>query len=753
MLKSALDIPGGMMSEQIKWTIVMVTPGEDELSLLAKLRSRRDARVIGLVDPDGLSVGAGLAEIMGLPVFKDLASVPHGSARFLIHPPLNDAIEAIIDDAMEFELTPVSAKNFTNLLVDHALTAATQPRPASSRNNFDFLETETNTIHETLGRIEEALDREALLRWLLKLATKATGAGSGSIMLFDQATQELYVAFAHGLSQNTLHRTRVRLGEGISGKVAANGKAEIIRGNRSTHAQRDRSNLQTAICAPIIWHENLLGVINISSAAGDQDLKHDALAVIENLTQRFGMILNRFLRLQMIKDGEVFRKMEEELTETGLLSDPVNSTLCDWAENLSGITGADFLSLSILTADGDLLVAEANDVHYETPPAPEKDAVLASGSPLVLRPNSDELLSPDADNTIFHLPIGRGPTRALMTVVFNTASRAHHFHSLSAEVIYLVNRHLTSYMERAATNDQLDRLTTLASTLTELSTLDPKDVKTLRQRATSAACRLTGAQDACILRDSLDLVDSLDSPLGPKLRKEAIRLLTEAGSRGWNSTILTADSAPGASLAPQSLLVVPLSSGEAFPGLVLINKKRLHPLDGASFTEFDALFARRLLPVFHARASLPSPATLHVTPEPEVPAAIPVVAVKPLEFDIPQALAVEIDRCKRYHTMVGVVAFRVTPSTGPVPDMGHLVRELACKLRTSDQAGCLPDGTIVILVPEDIQSLPMLQKRVMSILKVASGQDDLLIQTASRVYPGSGNTAQDLIDAVLGAIA
>jgi len=743
------------MSAEIKWTIIMVTPGEEELSLLAKLRTRRDARVIGLVDPDSTSVGAGLAEIMGLPVFKDLASIPRGSARFLIHPPLNDAIELIIDDALSYELTPVSAVNFANLLVDHALTATPRSRPAATRNNFDFLETETAVIHETLGRIEEALDREALLRWLLKLATKATGAGSGSVMLFDEATQELYVAFAHGLSQNTLHRTRVRLGEGISGKVAASGKAEIIRGNLNPGSRRDRSNLQSAICAPVHWQGNLLGVINISSAEGDQDLKSDAFSVIENLTQRFGLILNRFLRLQMVKDGEVFRKLEEELTDTGLLPNPLNSTLCDWAENLTGITGADFLSLSILTADGDLLVADAEDVHYESPPAPEKDAVLASGSPLVLRPTSEEAVNTIGDKTIFHLPIGRGPTRAMMTIVFNMASRAHHFHTMSAEIIYLLNRHLTSFMEKAATGDQLDRLTTLASTLTELSTMDPSDVNTLSQRATSAACRLTGAQQACILQNENDLAECLDVPLADDLRKEAIRLLLDAGNRGWNSSILYAERAPGATEAPQSLLVVPLRAGEPFPGLVLINKKRLHPLDGASFTEFDALFARRLLPVFHARVSLPISATLQEEIQPAPTTTVKETPQKPPEasLEIQKALSVEIDRCKRYHTMVGVVAFRVTPSTGPVPDMVHLVVELAAKLRTSDQTGCLPDGTILILVPEDIQSLPMLQKRVSGILKIASGQEDLLVQTSSRVFPGTGSNAEELIDAVLGAIA
>lgn len=744
------------MTSEIKWQIIMVTPGEEELSLLAELTSRRDAQVVGLVDPEGTSVGAGLAEIMGLPVFPDLAAIPADSARFLVHPPLNDQVEDLIHGALQYGLTPISARNFSSLLVDQALTTTAQPRPATTRVNFDFLENETAAIHETLGRIEEALDREALLRWLLKLATKAAGASSGSIMLFDEATQELYVAFAHGLSQTILHRTRVRLGEGISGRVAANGKAEMIRGNRNPGTRRDRGELQSSICAPILWQERLLGVLNISCTVGDQDLKPDSLSVIDNLTRRFGPILERFLRLQTVGDGDLFRKLEESLSDANALPTASGRTLCDWAENLAEITGADHLSLSLMTADGDLLVADSEDAHYESPLAPEKDAVLASGSPLVLRPSLDDE-SDLQGATVFHLPIGRGPTRALMTVVFDTANRAHHFHSLSAEIIFLVNRHLNAWLDKADTGDQLERLTTLASTLTELSSLDPRDSHTLSARSVAAACALTGAQRACILRDENDLDGCQDDPLGTSLRRESIRLLQEAGTRGWNSTILNADNAPGANRAAQSLLVVPLEAGEAFPGLVLIDKKRLHPLDGASFTEFDALFARRLLPVFQARSNFTAPIVVAPEPAPAPPPAETQQApaapvIYPEDYDIQKALAVEIDRCKRYHTMVGLVAFRVTPLTGVVPESKTLVTALADSLRTSDQAGCLSDGTILVLVPEDIQSLPMLTTRVTEILKSASGQDDILVQTASRVYPGTGKSAAELLQAVLAAM-
>ncbi len=760
------DRSGEAMTQDIKWQVVMAIPGEEELSLLAELTNRQDARVIGLLDPDGSSVGAGMAEIIGLPVFASLEEIPSGEARFLVHPPLNDAVSELTAGALDHKLTCVSARNFANLLVDHALTAVTEPRPATSRNNFDFLENETAAIHETLGRIEEALDREALLRWLLKLATKAVGAGSGSIMLFDHTTQELYVAFAHGLSQNTLHSTRVRLGEGISGRVALNRSAELIKGNQHPGSRRDRGVLQSAVCAPIVWQDQLLGVVNVSATDSDRDLKSDALPVIENLTSRFGLILERFLRLQTIRDGEIFRKLEEGFASSSNWVDPSRGTLCEWTENLQGITGSDDLSLSILTAGGDLLVAHPEGVHYESPPAPEKDAVLASGSPLVLRPSSrhtDDQEEDDRNRTIFHLPIGRGPAKALMSVVFHSAGKAHHFHNLSAEVIYLVNRHMASWLDKVANGDQVDRLTILAGTLTELGTLGASGGHKLADRVVAAACQLTGAERACILQEEENLDDCQSDPLGSELRREAVRLLQETRARGWSSTILGANNRGGAG---QSLMVVPLQPGQPFPGLVLVNKKRLHPLDGAAFTEFDALFARRLLPVFHAQATRPQPATLQeeparaaegaATPPPPTPPAEPAEKANgssrtpqlPVD-NIRHALSVEIDRCRRYHTMVGALGFRFSPVTGPVPDSDHLLPELARRLRSSDRVGSLEDGTLLVIVPEDIQSLPALQARVTDHLRNISGQDDLLVRSAHRVYPGTGNSADELIDTVI----
>ena len=118
-----------------------------------------------------------------------------------------------------------------------------------------------------------------------------------------------------------------------------------------------------------------------------------------------------------------------------------------------------------------------------------------------------------------------------------------------------------------------------------------------RDRVLAAACRLTGATKALLLTAEDAAVQDEEQKHDATLHEEAIRLLADTGHGGWQSTVLETRDDSGEPGHGRSLLVVPLEGEKPFPGLVLLDKRRLHPLDGASFTEFDALFARRLLPL------------------------------------------------------------------------------------------------------------------------------------------------------------
>lgn len=753
------------MADIIKWPVVMVCPGEEELPLLAELSARRDSRIVAILDPNGTSLGAGLAEIMGLPVVNCLGEVPTGSTRYLVHPPLDDTVAELVDQAPEFELTPHSAREFSELVSGPRLSA---PPPARSRthasvdaamaslepsdqaeSDLEFLEMETAAIHRTLSRIEEALDREALLRWLLGLATRATKAGSGSIMLLDREAEELYVAFAYGLSQNTLHSARVRLGEGIAGRVARTRRAELICDVQHPGRRSDRASVETSISAPVVWEGKLLGVINVSTSRGETPLDNNSLATLESLTHRFGLILDRFLNIQASSNRELLRDMEEKFTRDTGQPETLATTLCAWAADIEQAAGADRVSLAILTADGDLFTADPAGTAYESPPTPDKSEVLTSGRPRVIRPDETDP-EPDVVNeaTVFHLPVGRDPQRALLSLEFGAAAAAHHFHTVSSEILLLLNRHLINFLDRTATADQVDRLTTLASALSELGAAPTGPAN--RERVMAAACRLTGAGQALLLTGDEDLGAPPDDETPEQaLRREASRLLSEAGQSEWQTTVM--ESGDGAQR--RTLMAVPLGGADPFPGLVLLDKRRLHPLDGSSFTEFDALFARRLLPLLADRLGR-QPELQAVETEALASCLEPTVgsSVSATSRTMAEILLREMDRCDRYHTMLGLAAFRLQPQPAGETDFQELVGSIGRHLRSSDHTGCLEDGTILVIVPEDIQSLPRLLKRVAELLRQRHGDPNLKVAMASRVYPGGGDTAEKLLHSVLNAL-
>jgi len=182
----------------------------------------------------------------------------------------------------------------------------------------------------------------------------------------------------------------------------------------------------------------------------------------------------------------------------------------------------------------------------------------------------------------------------------------------------------------------------------------------------------------------------------------------------------------------------------------------LHPLDGACFTEFYALFARRLLPLLamttEQDADPVESNSLGVNRDGDSPELGDDVAFSGTQDALADILRTEMDRCDRYHTMVGLVAFRITGQDTETIPVSALVAEISRRLRSSDHTACLEDGTIMVIVPEDIQSLPRLQKRVTAVLRSLTGNEDLAVLSASRVYPGGGDSPAHLINSTLGAL-
>ena len=153
-----------------------------------------------------------------------------------------------------------------------------------------------------LTEIRDALalsdDRQRLFREVLALSIAETGADAGSLMLVDEDEGELRIAFADGLSHDTVRTVRQKIGEGIAGTVAQSGKPLIVneRVLDPRYKDRERPRIASAMSAPIQLDERVIGVLNVSSNRQGKRFKDEDLDRLVEIGAQISAILDRVVR-------------------------------------------------------------------------------------------------------------------------------------------------------------------------------------------------------------------------------------------------------------------------------------------------------------------------------------------------------------------------------------------------------------------------------------------------------------------------
>lgn len=106
------------------------------------------------------------------------------------------------------------------------------------------------------------LSFQEVLNHILETAVQFQGAESGSIMLLNRRTNELEIAAAVNIDEEIVKSARVKYGEGISGKVAKDGKPMLLVNGETIGGNRD---LKDAVSIPIQSKDSLIGVLNLNN--------------------------------------------------------------------------------------------------------------------------------------------------------------------------------------------------------------------------------------------------------------------------------------------------------------------------------------------------------------------------------------------------------------------------------------------------------------------------------------------------------
>ncbi|MFO7773052.1 MAG: GAF domain-containing sensor histidine kinase [Dehalococcoidia bacterium] len=172
-----------------------------------------------------------------------------------------------------------------------------------------------------LSRVSAAIsglhDLNAILRIGLDNVLNVVNGTVGGIMLLDETTEMLFYRVYHGLSDRYAEEMRVRLGEGIAGKVAQSGRSVLLEDISSDpEAVRidliSSEGLRAFISVPLRAKDNILGVMNVASHEPHRFTKED-VHLLHSIGDQLGIAIEQArLHERLTKARERLRKLARQ---------------------------------------------------------------------------------------------------------------------------------------------------------------------------------------------------------------------------------------------------------------------------------------------------------------------------------------------------------------------------------------------------------------------------------------------------------
>ena len=128
---------------------------------------------------------------------------------------------------------------------------------------------ELRIFHDVAKALTSSLDLDSILQTIMEKMAEYFRPETWSLLMVDEQKSELYFAIAVGTASEALKNVRLKVGEGIAGRVAKYGEKLIVPDVRADtrFAKRidkvTQMETQSIICVPLKSKLRVLGVIQL----------------------------------------------------------------------------------------------------------------------------------------------------------------------------------------------------------------------------------------------------------------------------------------------------------------------------------------------------------------------------------------------------------------------------------------------------------------------------------------------------------
>ncbi|MBI4616107.1 MAG: SpoIIE family protein phosphatase [Planctomycetes bacterium] len=176
-------------------------------------------------------------------------------------------------------------------------------------------------ISRVTDKIVGGISVEEVLSSILDGATDLLRARRGSILLIDPATREMRMRVARGVPEEIVKKARMKVGEGLAGKVAATGEPLLLK-DFGTQAGGERGYRDSsALLVPLKIKGEVLGVLNLNDKS-DGSFDEDDLRLAVLIGNQASVALYNARLVESAREKErmelalsEFRGREEKMKE------------------------------------------------------------------------------------------------------------------------------------------------------------------------------------------------------------------------------------------------------------------------------------------------------------------------------------------------------------------------------------------------------------------------------------------------------
>ena len=166
-----------------------------------------------------------------------------------------------------------------------------------------------NLLYEVGKKVGSASQLIPVVKQITVMTQRTLAASASSVLLLGDQEQELFFEVAVGPAGKTLRQVRLGMQSGIAGWVASHGKPLIIN-DVSSDQRFDKSVdevtgfvTRSIICAPLVTHRQVIGVIEVLNKVDGSDFTEQDLAALVSVASTAAMAIENARLHQTVLDA------------------------------------------------------------------------------------------------------------------------------------------------------------------------------------------------------------------------------------------------------------------------------------------------------------------------------------------------------------------------------------------------------------------------------------------------------------------